>query len=227
MTASARRRRAFVLAGLALLLGGLAASDVAGREAALEQRLGPTVSVVVARTVIDAGDRLDPRRLTVRNVPARFAPAGAFSVPQEVAGRRASARIPAGADVTVAGLADSTASTTGAPVGRGERVAEIVAAGPRDVVTAGTRVDVLVTREPRPGAPGGTDLALEDVEVLAAAPAESDSGAPRIAASLRVSLRQAVYLAAAQSFARELRLLPRAQGDHRHTGPLGYGAGLG
>ncbi len=38
---------------------------------------------------------------------------------------------------------------------------------------------------------------------------------PRVAASLRVTLRQAVYLAAAQAFARELRLLPRAAGDRR------------
>ena len=91
-------------------------------------------------------------------------------------------------------------------------MAEVVAAGPARPDHAGTRVDVLVTREPRPGAPGGTDLALQDVEVLAATPAPADSGPPRIAASLRVTLRQAVYLAAAQSFARELRLLPRAAG---------------
>ncbi len=38
-----------------------------------------------------------------------------------------------------------------------------------------------------------------------------------MAASLRVTLRQAVYLAAAQSFARELRLLPRAAGDDAHV----------
>jgi pilus assembly protein CpaB len=31
-----------------------------------------------------------------------------------------------------------------------------------------------------------------------------------------VTVRQAVFLAAAQSFARELRLLPRAAGDRRH-----------
>jgi pilus assembly protein CpaB len=32
-----------------------------------------------------------------------------------------------------------------------------------------------------------------------------------------VTLRQAVYLSAAQSFARELRLLPRAAGDDAHV----------
>ncbi|MBI5106174.1 MAG: hypothetical protein HZB46_14535 [Solirubrobacterales bacterium] len=36
-----------------------------------------------------------------------------------------------------------------------------------------------------------------------------------MAVSLRVTPRQAVYLAAAQSFARELRVLPRADGDRR------------
>jgi pilus assembly protein CpaB len=37
-------------------------------------------------------------------------------------------------------------------------------------------------------------------------------------------LRQAVYLAAAQDFARELRLLPRSQGD-RDRGRAGLRAG--
>lgn len=227
MTPAARRRRALVLAGLALLLGGLAASDVAGREAALDRQLGPTVPVVVARAALEAGDMVDLSRLAVRPVPARFAPRGAFASPPQLAGQRLGSDVPAGGDVTVSALADPDDPPAGAPVTAGQRVAEVVAAGPPDVIVPGARVDVLVTREPRPGAPGGTDLALEDVEVLAASPAQGDSGPPRIAASLRVSVRQAVYLAAAQSFARELRLLPRAHGDHRRAGPLSYGAGLG
>jgi len=65
-----------------------------------------------------------------------------------------------------------------------------------------------------------TTLALEDVEVLGAtrAPASGngpDAELPRVALDLRVSVRQAVYLAAAQSFAREVRVLPRAPGDRR------------
>jgi pilus assembly protein CpaB len=97
----------------------------------------------------------------------------------------------------------------------GERVADVLAAAPAGQVLPGGRVDVLVTRDDRPGAPGRTLLALEDVEVLAAAdaPAAGGEGPARVSASLRVTLRQAVYLAAAQSFARELRLLPRAAGD--------------
>ena len=60
-------------------------------------------------------------------------------------------------------------------------------------------------------------------EVLSARPASTSSPAAgdaaevlAVAVSLRVTLRQAVYLAAAQSFARELRLLPRAANDRRH-----------
>jgi pilus assembly protein CpaB len=119
-------------------------------------------------------------------------------------------------------------------VRRGERIAEVVAAGSPELVVPGARVDVLVTREPRPGAGGGTELVLEDVEVLATAappPAGGEDGATaggRVAASLRVTLRQAVYLAAAQSFAREIRLLPRAEGDRgRGSAGLAYGPGLG
>jgi pilus assembly protein CpaB len=41
-----------------------------------------------------------------------------------------------------------------------------------------------------------------------------------------VSVRQAVYLAAAQAFAREIRLLPRATGDRRRMGGLIVGEGL-
>jgi pilus assembly protein CpaB len=96
-------------------------------------------------------------------------------------------------------------------------VADVVAQGSPDLVRPGARVDVLVTRETGDGR-GSTTLALEDAEVLAArAAADSErDGAPRVAVSLRVTVRQAVYLAAAQSFARELRVLPRAAGDRRH-----------
>ena len=58
-------------------------------------------------------------------------------------------------------------------------------------------------------------------------PSKGAAAGPRVAASLRVTLRQAVYLAAAQDFARELRLLPRARGDReRGRAGLRMGAGL-
>jgi pilus assembly protein CpaB len=214
-----RRRRGIVLTGLALLLGGLAASDVAGREAALERRIGPVVDVVVARRALEPGARLRAADLGVRRVPARFAPAAAFADPGELAGMPLGAPVSAGADVTAAALR-SPAAAPGAPVRPGERVVDVVAVGSRRAMVAGGRVDVLVTRERGDGSAGRTELALEDVEVLSVARAPDtpgDRGAARVTAALRVTLRQAVYLAAAQAFARELRLLPRAAGDRRTT----------
>jgi pilus assembly protein CpaB len=219
-----RRRRAAILIGLSIILGALAASDVSGREAALRRAVGPTVPVLVARTQLTAGARLDPGALAVRRVPARYAPAAAYRSSDEVAGLRAAVSIPAGADLDPSVVDDGTRSAgpPGPAMRAGERVAQIVAVGPAQALGPGARVDVLVTRDAAGDAPGSTTLALEDVEVLRAAraPAAGGSGPeaalPRVSLDLRVSVRQAVYLAAAQSFARELRVLPRAPGDRRH-----------
>jgi pilus assembly protein CpaB len=206
-----------VLLGLALLLGTLAASDVAGREAALRRSLGPTVPVIVTRTAVAAGQRLDARQLAVRRVPSRYAPAVAYASAAALTGARAATALEAGQDV-VPSVVDDGRGAVGAPVRPGERVAELVARGAPELVRPGGRVDVLVTRERGDGG-GSTTLALEDAEVIASrpatdSPAGADSG-PRVAVSLRVTLRQAVFLAAAQTFARELRVLPRAAGDRR------------
>jgi pilus assembly protein CpaB len=70
------------------------------------------------------------------------------------------------------------------------------------------------------------------VELLGARASSAESGAGDGAAArattiatLRVTLREAVYLTAAQSFARELRLLLRAPGDRRSARPLAVDAG--
>ena len=211
-----RRRRALLLAGLALLLGGLAASDVSSRESALRKGLGPSVGVVVARSELAAGSTIRRDSLSVREVPARYAPRGAVADPDALVGLRLSADVAAGQELLPALVGRPGGSPAAGPaVAKGERVADVVAAAPTGLVVPGGRVDVLVTRDDRPGAPGRTVLALEDVAVLtvASAPAGETGGTARAAASLRVTLRQAVYLAAAQAFAQELRLLPRAPGD--------------
>ncbi len=218
------RRRAALLLGLALVLGGLAASDVARRESALRAELAPLVDVVVARTDLAAGHRLAAGDLARRPVPARFAPAGAAGAPPELlAGRRLAVPVVAGGPVGPL-LLEPPAPPPGAGVGRGRRAAEVVATAAPDSVAAGARVDVLVTRDRGAGA-GGTKLALQDVEVLAAraVPAADDArrtGARTVAATLRVPVRQAVYLAAAGAFAREIRLLARAPGDRARLGAV-------
>jgi len=225
-----RGRRALILTVLAVLLGGMAAADVTGRERALRDQLSPTVPVLVVRAPVTAGAPLRPAVLAVRHVPARYAPADAYASPTEVAGLRASADLAAGADLTPAlvGPGREDSPTVGAPVRPGERVAELVARGSPALVTPGVRVDVLVTRETADGA-GSTVLALEDAEVLAAsrvADGDGAQGGSRVAVSLRTTLRQAVYLAAAQDFARDVRVLPRAAGDRRR-GATGMRVGSG
>jgi pilus assembly protein CpaB len=189
-----RRRRGFVLVGLALVLGALAAADVSRREAALDARLAPLVPVLVARTDLAPGKPIAIGDVEPRDLPARWAPLGAAGTPGEVAGATPAVRIPRGAYVVASDLA-----ATGGVMRRGERAVEVVAAGSPELVAPGARVDVLVTREGQ-----GTRLALQDVEVLATRVVDE-----RLAATLRVTLRQAVYLTEAQSFAREIRLLPR------------------
>jgi pilus assembly protein CpaB len=91
-------------------------------------------------------------------------------------------------------------------------------------------VDVLVTTA-RGAAGGRTFVALENVELLDVRPADAAGGGDgagaeaSAVATLRVDLRQAVYLTAAHNFAREVRLLARSPHDRRRSGGFSVGAG--
>jgi pilus assembly protein CpaB len=215
-----RRRRAALLLGLALVLGALAAADVARREAALRDQVGPAIDVLVARAPLPAGRRVKAGDLAVRRVPERFAPAGATPVPELVIGEELAVAVPAGAAVGEH-LLERAAGAPAPVMRRGERAAEIVARGSPDLIAAGSRVDVVVTREGR-----DTQLALEDVEVLAARAVAAEGTGPQVAATLRVTVRQAVYLAAASAFAGEIRLLARPPGDRSSAGAAFFGSDL-
>lgn len=209
-----RRRRAILMLGLAIVLGALAAGDMSRRERALDGLVGPTVAVVVARRPLAVGEPIAARQLAVRLVPRRYAPAGAITTPEALVGRRLRVSLAAGADVSRADLD----SGLGPQLRPGERVASIVATGDPAAHRPGGRIDLLVTRE-QDGKGGSTKLALEDVEVVAVgaapAPEGGETASGRVALSLRVTVRQAVYLAAAQNFASELRVLSRGPGDDR------------
>src|SRR5512132_3573811 len=215
-----RRRRAAALLGLALLLGVLAASDVAGREAALRRQLGPTVQVVVVRAPVRAGERISRAALALREVPARYAPPGALRDPAAAVGQRAAVAIAPRTDLVAPLLAvpGADAGPRSPRLRHGERALDLVAVGAADTVVAGARVDVVVTYDARAGAPGPTRLLLADVEVLGArAPPTADApesagGLPRLLATLRVTVGQAVALTAAAAAARQVRLLPRPRG---------------
>lgn len=215
-----RRRRAAALLGLALLLGALAASDVAGREAALRRQLGRSVAVVVVARPVAAGDRLSRAALAVRHVPERYAPRNALADPGAVVGQRVAVAIAPGTDLDPAmlGVREDDTASGGPALRSGERAFDVVAVGDPEAMQGGARVDVLVTYDGARGGPGATRIALQGAEVLQARPApgsdgpDAASGLPRVQATLRVGVRQAVALAAAVAAAREVRLLPRPIG---------------
>jgi pilus assembly protein CpaB len=231
-----RRRRGVLLLSLALASGGLAASEVSSRTRAVEERVGPLVPVVAAREAIEPGTRLTPDRLAVVQVPARYAPPDAVADPAQAEGLRTGGALERGSYLTASAFAvgpdDGSAQHRGNGLGRGERAIELKVAG-ADALGAlagpGARVDVLITSESGESA-GHTELALEDVELLTlktsdGVAADADRASSSATATLRVTLKQAVYLTAAQNFAREIRLLPRAPGDRRRAGRLVAGGG--
>lgn len=228
---SRRRRRGAALALVAIGCGALAAARVHDTVEEVESRTGAPRPVVVAVEDIPEGTRLDRRRiartLTVREVPARYAPRDGLGKPGHAAGLESAVPVPAGAYVTAPMLRDPRAQPPAAiaPVRRGQRLVEVAVSGGRELAAGGVpaRVDVLVTTEGRTGA-GRTFVALENVELVAARPARAADGADAdgtpadTVATLRVGARAAVFLTTAQNFAREVRLLARPEGDRRRVG---------
>ena len=223
------RRRAILLLALALLLGALAAASVRRREAALARALGPSRLVLVTRAPAAAGAAPAAAQPVLRPLPRRYAPPDAVADAAQLAGARLAVALPAGSIITASVLRTPDAAAE-AELAPGERVADVVADGDPRAIVPGARVDVLVTREGDGTQAGTTTLALQDVEVLDAhavpagdGDAQSPSGGgARVAASLRVRVRDAVYLAAAQAFARDIRLLVRSPGDRGRDAGLAF-----
>ena len=237
MTAPVRRRRAALLLSLALACGGLAASQVAGRVREVDSRVGAPVPVLVTARDIASGRSLRAGDLEVRQIPERFVPPDALASAQEAIGSEVAAPIARGSYVTPATLAGRAEHGAPSALRRGERAVEVGVSGAAELARAagpGARVDVVVSTEEPEGA-GRSFVALEDVELLdlraggdgSATTADDAHGPASVSAvaTLRVTARQAVYLAAAQNFAREVRLLPRPAGDRRRVGRAAVASG--
>jgi Flp pilus assembly protein CpaB len=219
------RRRGLLLVCCALVCGGLAASQVHERERRAEAAVGPLMSVAVAARDLPAGRRLGSGDVSVRRAPARFLPPDALRGAGDLAGARTAVAVPAGGYLTAGVLGGGAPARGPRPLRAGERGLELAVAGAGlEGTEAGARVDVLVSTE---GAQGGghTFVALEDAELLAVRAASGEevtpqgSGpAPGALATLRMTARQAVYLAGVASSAREVRLLVRPPGDRRRIG---------
>jgi pilus assembly protein CpaB len=213
---TAARRRGVLLLCLALVCGGLAASQVRERERRADAALGPLAPAVVAKHSLPAGRPLSAADLAIRRLPARYLPPDALPDATQLVGARTGVSLPAGSFVTAAVLgSDSTAAGRGSRLRPGQRAVTVRVAGGLADARPGARVDVLVASQSATGA-GRAYVALEDVELLAL---------DGRLATLRVSAREAVYLTAAANFAQEIRLLMRPPGDRRPIGPVTVGAG--
>jgi pilus assembly protein CpaB len=140
--------------------------------------------------------------------------------------------VAAGSYVTLA-LLRGAGRGEGGPLRTGERALEIGVSGGAALTGAGprSRVDVVVSTRRHEGT-GRSFVALENVELLGLraaggpgfAPGESGEAPSDTAfATLRVSVRQAVYLTAAENFGHEVRLLVRPPGDRRQGAGFAVG----
>jgi Flp pilus assembly protein CpaB len=213
------RATAFIVAALACAM--LAAGLAAGYGARYEDRYGPLRPVVVAGHDLDAGRAIGVRaaeRLQVRRVPVRFLPPGAIANPAEAIGRVPSVVVPRGSYLLASQLEQpGAADGAGSEAGPGRSPVEIAVAGGGALTTAGpgATVDVVVTTEPEGGASGRTYVAARGVRLLElredgeAAGGPGSLGSPAAwTATLALTRGQALGLIAAESFARQIRLLP-------------------
>lgn len=224
MSASARRRRGFLLLLVAGLAGSMAASQVRGEQRAVRAQVGPLVPVVIARAPIAARTRIGPRevasRLAIARIPSRFVPVGAVSDPARAVGATAAIDIPRGSYLTKAALQPPRDPRTA--LRAGERAIDVEVSGGARLAALGgpgARVDVVVTTEPRNGAPRAF-VAADGAELLGLR--RGDGG--HAVATLRVPVKQAVFLTAATSFGRDARLLVRSPGDRSPAGRIGFAA---
>lgn len=219
------RRRAAATLALALVCGWVAASDVRSHERRVKASLGPLTPALVARADVRAGKRLSGADVEIRRFPARFLPPDGLRSAADALGLRAAVTIPRGAYVTASALASPNGAddASAAALAPGERAVDVTVSntGANELGGPGARVDVLVTTG-RDGGPGRTSLAMQDIQLLAARQGVGQDS-DKLIATLRVTVRQAVYLTAAQNFAQEVRLLPRPAGDRGAADHLSFG----
>jgi Flp pilus assembly protein CpaB len=214
-----RRGRAIAFVLAALIAATAAAAIADGYGASVARGYGELRRVVVARTGLEAGRPIDPRQavsdLELRRIPARFVPPGALGGAAEAIGLAPRAAIPAGSYLLASQLRPAGArSSRPVGLGRGRQPVEISVSGAEALLVGGVqpvgrRVDVVVTTEPSGSGQGRTYVAAAAVPLLAFGPDPEAPAEGLAAATLGLTRSQALRLIAAESFARQLTLLPR------------------
>ncbi len=212
-----RRRRAVAFALLAGLAALLAGSIVDGYGSSVARSYGRLRPVLVARASLQMGERIGPAEidgsLEVRRVPERFVPPGALAGVGDAVGLEPVADLPARSYVVASSLRAPRNRIRPPGLGHGRMPVEINVAGAGAIAadsSAGARVDVVVTSEPRGAGPGRTFIAASAVPLISLRPGSDEPGPGTIsAATLGLTRDQALQLISAQNFARQVTLLPR------------------
>jgi Flp pilus assembly protein CpaB len=218
------------MVGAAAICAGVAASSMNDYTNEVRAQVGPLAQVVVARAEIEKGTLITARiasaRLEARRVPDRFVPPSALRLAGAALGYRALTTIRKGDYLSETSLGAGGDQGSAAPSSAGGRLVEIPVAGAETIAPAlhpGVRVDLLITTE-RGAASPRTYVALQRIELVDFRPSQTGGDGESAKATLRVSLPQAVLLTAARNFARELRLVPRPEGDDERVGPVSISA---
>lgn len=212
-----RRGRALGF-GLAALCAAAAAAAIAdGYGSSVARGYGELRPVVVAAGELRAGRTIDPgaaAELELRRVPIRFVPPGALRAPAEALGLVPEATIPAGSYLLAPQLRPpGSDGPPAASLGGARRPVQIAVSGVEALAVSGTaavgaKVDVVVTTEPSASAAGRTYVAAAAVPLLALGPGSDGDAGGTAAVTLGLTRRQALRLIAAESFARQLTVLP-------------------
>jgi Flp pilus assembly protein CpaB len=213
-----RRRRALGF-GLAALCAAVTAAVIAdGYGDSVARGYGELRPVLVAAATLSAGRVIDAEAgaaLEVRRVPVRFVPPAALRAPARALGLVPAAAIPAGSYVLAPQLLPPRADDPlAATLGRRRRPVQILVSGVEALAVSGSnpvggRVDVVVTTEPSSSRAGRTYVAAAAVPLLALGPGpEGAEPGGAAAATLGLTRGQALRLIAAESFARQLTVLP-------------------
>jgi pilus assembly protein CpaB len=197
------RERALPLAALLCSLVGLVFALGGADEPARAQ-------VLVAVRSVAAGSRIPADALRLVPIDARDRTPSMLGTASAAAGRVVVAPLRPGDYVQRGGLEDGAALPA---LGPGQRAftlrLEPSAAPPAASLVPGTTVDVIVSTDADGRRGAGSSVAASGLEILT--PVRHDEGA--LLVTLRTTVRQAVALTAAQSFAHDLRLLGRPGGD--------------
>jgi Flp pilus assembly protein CpaB len=174
--------------------------------------------VVVARTVIPAGTLLDDEgasaALALANVPDGLDLRGLVTSAAGVVGRRTVAPLGPGEPVTEAVLGGSP-GVGPAPLAPGQRAVPVpmrAAGGPVVAPVPGSRVDVMASDGE--GLAGRTRVIVSDAEVMAVTPGTpGEAGDAGGSVVLRLSSADALSVARALDFSREVRVIARPAGE--------------